>query len=169
MSFVLRKLDRKAAFYPLPTLRRGDVQADAFYDLRTSGNALSVWLVQEDQTNLNRIVAALAAGRDSLAKLDYALIDKQALDSLRIQVVQKKGVSCDDRANDLWHQDLTDLSGTKLIKLAAMIQAQAKAKLVRVSKSRVGDFIAASIKEGFIDPDRVDDRIKKKLPSGHLA
>ena len=164
MSFVLRKLDRKAAFYPLPTLKAGDVQADALSNSRTSGNTLSVWLVQEDQTNLNRIVAALAAKRDYLDKLDYALLDTQALDSLHIQVVKKKGDSYDDQANDLWHQDLTDLSGTKLINLASMIQAQAKAKLVRVPKGDVGDFIAASINEGFIDPDRVDDRIKKKLP-----
>lgn len=163
MSFVLRKLDRKAAFYQLPTLKVGDVQADALADLKTSGNALSVWMVQENLANLDRIVAALAAKRDILAKLDYALLERHALDSLGIQVVQKRGDSFDDQANDLWHQDLMDLSGTKLLKLAAMMQA--KAKLVRHNKGEVRDFIAASIDDGFIDLDLIKPSLRKQLPS----
>lgn len=57
----------------------------ALSSLRTKDNRLSVWRIDEDRGNLHRVVAALAAGRDFLDKLDYAVIDLQALDSLGIQ------------------------------------------------------------------------------------
>lgn len=161
MALVLRKLDRRAAFYRGLGVDVGDVQADAISDLRTSKNALSVWQVNDDHTNIDRIVAALAAGRMNLDKLDYALIDAETLDELNIGIVQKRGRSLDDRANDLWHYDLTELTGTSLVNLAFMIQE--KAMFVRVQKARIGSVIEASVRHGFIDSSRLKDGLRKAL------
>ena len=162
MSFVLRKLDRRAAFHPVDWVQSGDVAADALCNLRTQGNALSVWLVDDNRTNLDRIMAAVAAGRMKLDKLDYALIDPQALDELRIRITQERGASCDDDANTLWHQDLHDLSGAKLVELAVLMQT--RAEFTRVHRTEVGHLIAASIRDGFIDPSRLDDKLRNDLP-----
>ena len=163
MSFVLRKLDRRAAFYPVDWVQRGEVAADALCNLRTQGNALSVWLIDDNCTNLERIIAAVAAGRMKLDKLDYALIDPRTLDQLRIRITQEKGTSCDDDANTLWHQDLQNLSGAQLVELAVLMQTQAEFR--RVHKKEVGQLIVASIRDGFIDPSRLDDKLQKDLAS----
>ena len=131
MAFILRKLDRKAAFYRIEGIEDGDVQADALFDLRTFSNALSVWMIEENRGNLNRIIAALAAGRETVDKLDYALIERQRLDELGIRLVQVNGVSCDDQENLRWHQDLQGLSGVKLVGLAYIIQEYASSRACR--------------------------------------
>ncbi len=163
MAFIFRKLDRKAAFYRIDSLEDGDVQADALYDLRTSSNALSVWLIEENRANLNRVIAALAAGRETLDKLDYALIQRKSLDDLGIEVVKEKGVSCDDQANESWHLDLRGLSGAKLVDLAYLIQEQAEFE--RVQRSAVATLIVTSVGEGFIDSTRISTHIGEKLRS----
>ena len=162
MSFVLRKLDRRAAFHSVDWVRSGDVAGDALCNLRTQGNALSVWLIDDSRTNLERIIAAVAAGRMKLDKLDYALIGPERLEELGICITQEKGASGDDDANALWHQDLRNLSGTKLVELAVLMQTHSEFK--RVHKKEVGRLIAASIQGGFIDPSRLDDRLRKELP-----
>ena len=162
MPFVLRKLDRKAAFHPIAGIPTGDVQADALSDLRTIGNALSVWLVDDDRANLDRIVAALGAGRMELAKLDYALMEYGMLDDLHIQATAKHGLSLDAGANSLWHRDLVGLSGQKLLELAVMMEA--RAKFERVQKSDLSTLIAQSLHSGFIDRGRLKEKLVRALP-----
>ena len=161
MSFILRKLDRKAAFYPQAWLGRDDVQADALKNLRTQGNKLSVWQVDSDRANLNRIIAALAAARDTLDKLDYALIEEQSLTGLGLQCIPERGGSFDDDANSRWHQDLRCLTGSSLLGLARLIRAQAE--LNRVSKADVATMIIDSIETGFIDRTQIPDQLRNAL------
>ena len=163
MAFVLRKLDRRAGFHPVAWVQDGDVPGDALGNLRTQGNALSVWLVDDKRSNLKRIVAAVAAGRMKLDKLDYALLDSRKVEELGLRMIQEKGESCDADANTLWHQDLQELSGSNLIAFAVMMQAHAEFQ--RVHRTTVGQWIAASIKNGFIDPSRVDETLKCGLPA----
>lgn len=101
MPFVFRKLDRKARFYRVKWTGTDDVQADALREFRTKGNALSIWLIDDSLSNLERVIAAVAAGRDRLCNLDYALIDRTLLDELDIQVRSQEGeprASCRQRA-----------------------------------------------------------------------
>ena len=122
MAFFLRKLDRKAVFHKVDWLMDGDVQADALHDLRTYSNTLSIWIVEEELGNLDRIIAALTATRQTIDKFDYALLDERFLSQIGVDRVQVKGKSCDDFANDLWHHDLRGLSGLKLVELASLMQ-----------------------------------------------
>ena len=161
MTFILRKLDRRAAFHPLDWISKGDVSADALSDLRTTGNTLSVWQIDEERTNLERVVAALAAGRMKLDKLDYALIDRKILDSLGISLVKESGCSCDPDANALWHQDIIGLSGSKLLELAFTLQTHAE--FTRTQKKTVGNLISTSIDSGFIDADRLQNKLRQDL------
>lgn len=162
MAFILRKLDRKASFYPRDWLDDDDVQADALSSLRTKDNRLSVWRIDEDRGNLHRVVAALAAGRDFLDKLDYAVIDLQALDSLGIQAVRADGLSPDDGANQRWHHDLNRLSGRRLVALAVKMRGG----LARKSRSNVRALITESIHSGFIARSRIKTGLLQSLELG---
>jgi hypothetical protein len=76
VPFVLRKI-RKAKWYKhqkVAWLKAGELQADAIGDLYTENNALSMWLVTDDKSNLQRVAAALAANCEYLGNLDYALL-----------------------------------------------------------------------------------------------
>ena len=161
MEFVLRKLDRRAAFHPVDWIQEGDVSADALSDLRTIDNALSVWQIDESTTNLARVIAALASGRMKLDKIDYALIDRRALDPLGICLVNGAGRSFDRDANTLWHQDMTGLSGSKLLELASTLQTHAQFE--RIHKKDVRNLIVASIDDGFIDPTELGAKLRDDL------
>ena len=161
MASILRKLDQKASFYALDWLKDYDTQADALWSLRTKGNQLSVWLIDDNQSNLHRVVAALAAGRDTLDKIDYALIDEQVLDSLNIRSRKMDGLSPDGGANQNWHYDLAELSGKQLVALAVYMRK----RLVREPKSKVKTAILQSIQSGFVSKDALSNTLLKSLES----
>ena len=159
MAFILRKLDSKASFYQQDWLRNEDAQADALSNLKTKGNQLSVWWIDDDLSNLDRVIAALAAGRDRVEKLDYAVIDRGVLDSLGIRSIKADGQSPDGGANQRWHQDLARLSGSQLVALAVNMRDG----LSRQPKSKVRGLIVESIRSGFVARDSLKSTLLESL------
>ena len=159
MALILRKLDSKASFYQPDWLRSDDAQADALSNLRTKGNQLSVWLIDDDRSNLDRVIAALAAGRDRVEKLDYAVIDRRVLDSLGIRAIKADGQSPDGGANQRWHQDLTLLSGSQLVALAVRMRDG----LSRRPKRKVRNLIVESIRSGFVARDSLKSTLLESV------
>ena len=160
MPLILRKLDKKASFYAQEWLEDDDVQADALSSLRTKDNQLSVWLIDDDRSNLNRVIAALASGRDHLDKVDYALIDRRFIDSLDIQVSKVDGRSPDMGANQHWHCDLARLSGKQLLALALGMR---KGLVVREPKSKVRTAILESIDSGVVAKNAIKITLLESL------
>jgi hypothetical protein len=72
MPFILRTIrkDRWYRIEDVPWLEEGDIHADPLADLNTKANELSVWLIEDDRSNLNRVVSALAATRTHISNLD---------------------------------------------------------------------------------------------------
>lgn len=63
MPLILRKIEKgrwNSDPQAVPWLPPGEVQAQALLDLAPKDNGLSVWLIEEDRSNLDRVVAALA-------------------------------------------------------------------------------------------------------------
>ena len=106
MPKFLRKLANRAHFVRPEWLEDDDAPADAFGSFLTRDGALSFWAIDEDESNLGRVIAALAAGRDYIDKLDYALVEKNVFDIAGVGLKKVEGVSPDGGANQLWHQDL---------------------------------------------------------------
>src|SRR5205823_5385824 len=102
-----------------PFLEQDDVPADAVGDLVTQQNLLSVWEVAPDRSNIERIVRAVAIGRDQISHIGYMLFDSDLLPSEGIETIANTGVSLDQGANP-WHRDLV-LSGRKLVALTKVI------------------------------------------------
>jgi hypothetical protein len=98
-----------------------DVQGDSLKDLKTDENVLSVWHIEDDRSNLDQVLTCLASNNDSISHIDYALIDLNAVIALGINVVVHPGKTPYTVGN-LWHRDLVELTGSKLIGLAMEIQ-----------------------------------------------
>ena len=90
MAFLLRKI-RKPRWYKqdLPWVAANDIQPDPLGDLTTSENKLSVWYVKDDKSNLDQVLAAIAASSGSLSNLDYALFNEHILSELKIEQSHK--------------------------------------------------------------------------------
>lgn len=92
-----------------PWLEEGDAPADPLGDLATQDNELSVWIIDDEKSNLNQVVAAMAATRGHLSNLDFALFDLRFLSELNIKIAITTGGTPDKEVNT-WHRDLVKLS-----------------------------------------------------------
>jgi len=163
MPFILRTI-RKARWYKIEDvswLEKGDVPADPLADLNTKANELSVWLIEDDRSNLNHVVTALAATRTHISNLDYALLDMQLLPELNIKVRHTTGGTPDEKANVSWHRDLVELSAFKVVELAKSILAKAERK--RVPETEIRRLIIQAIASGRIEPTKLQESIRGKM------
>jgi hypothetical protein len=159
VALLLRKI-RRSRWLSIEWLSEPDFQADALTDLRTSNNRLSVWIVDDDRSNMQHVISALAVNVDSLSNLDYALIAESALAEIGVRLEHTRGDSADDVLNSSHHRDIIELSGRKLLELAVLIRARAETN--RVSEKHVKGFVADGHARGRIDRARV------KLKPGEL-
>jgi hypothetical protein len=164
VPFVLRQI-RRSKWYKHPDvqwLEEGELQADALGDLETTHNELSVWHIQDDKSNLGRVVAALAIGNGSrnLANVDYALVDLQTVLDLDIQLVTTQGETLDAEVNS-WHRDLVEMTASKLMGLASAIQTNGEKE--RLSPKKVASLVNSSVEEGYIDRSKLSASVLKKL------
>ena len=162
MPHLLRKI-RKAKWYKhndVPWLEEDDLQADALGDLATSSNTLSVWLINEDRSNFDDVIIALASNADTLSHIDYVLLEESDVAELKIQIRQEPGVSPYVQANH-WHRDLIELSVSKLMGLAELIRSADSRD--RVSEKQVCQLLKQVIESRQIDPARLKERITAKV------
>lgn len=162
MPLLLRKIRRSkwhSSGTP-PWLQNGEIQADALGDIRTDSNNLSVWEVEDDKSNLDQVITALAASCDSLSNLDYSLFDKSSLSKIGIKAETNKGKTPYERANNL-HRDLIELTATKIVKLAEVMLHSSSRE--RVSEKQILTLIKAAVNSQQIDITRLNPNLAKKL------
>jgi len=156
MSLLLRTVrqSRWLRQEAAPFLAIDDVPADALADLTTQQNLLSVWEVADDRSNLERIVRAVAIGRDKIADMGYVLFDSQLLPATGIEIHENKGRSPDDGANT-WHRDLA-VSGNRLVALTKAILRQGESGTVL--KLRLRQLVEEGIRSG-----QIPEKLRQKL------
>ena len=141
-----------------PFLDKDDVPADPLGDLRTTENRLSVWIVSEDRSNLERVVRAVAVLKDRIEAEGYVLFDSKILDDAGIEVLDIPGGSPDKDAN-AWHQGDLVLSGNKLVALAKGILLHGNSG--QILKLRMKELISEGVQQGHFPPD-VQAKFEKK-------
>ena len=155
MPLVFRKI-KKSKWYKndaVPWLASEDLQADALADLATMGNALSVYLLEEDdQESLERLLTALAMTRESVRAIDYALFAGDALSDLGFKIANNDGDTPDAVVNS-WHRHLIELSADKIMSLAIIIRNDATKK--RVLEKRVRSMVIEALPTNRIDRSKV--------------
>lgn len=98
-----------------------DVPGDAFGDIQTHDNKLSVYQVDNEQDKLC-VITALAACRDNISNLDCTIFDDSNLASLGIKIQPTRGSTPDANTNRL-HCDFEHMTMRSLANLAKVISA----------------------------------------------
>lgn len=156
MSLVFRII-KKSKWYKndaVPWLGPDDLQADAIDDLKTKGNCLSVYFIEQgDNESLERLVTALAANRKGIEAFDYALFPDSAVSELAIKVTSEEGDTPDSLVNS-WHRNFVQLSAQKLFDLANVI------RLTSTKQRVLGKRIRAMLIDGLVAKQIAPDKIK---------
>lgn len=162
MPFILRKV-RKNRWYKSEAesaLGQGDVPADALGDLQTQGNVLSIWRIDDQKSNLDRIACAIAVGAKSSSNLDYAILDFKYFNKLKLKYEASKGGTLDSIINDC-HIDVQELTGKKLIRLARAFFEHGEVE--RMLEKKVLELIKKAIESEQIDSTKMSLAIREKI------
>jgi hypothetical protein len=159
---LLRKI-RKLRWIPKPTVgarSKSGLQADALGDLGTIGNTLSVWLIDDDEGNLNLVVSACAATRDCLANFDFALL---SLDLIGAEGFVLRTIPGETPAPDAngYHRDLVELSAQDVSQLAELIFTKAETR--RIPEKMIGHLLQTAMANGRLEADKVKPWILEKF------
>lgn len=135
-----------------------DLQADALGDLATRGNKLSVFRVESDQ-DIDRITVALAATRDNLQNVDYAVFDDAELQGIGIHIRQSPGKTPAYQVNEL-HYDFFQLTARQTADLAAII---AKGNIARRPRFEIKESMRLAIQGGELDQEAIKKSVLSQL------
>lgn len=163
MAFLLRKI-KKGRWYKheaVPWLKQDELQADALLDLQTKGNKLSIWRVEDDRSNLNRIIAALVSTCDNATNIDFALLKQSIIDTLDIKIEKANGDSHDHELNQTCHLHLVELTTAKLYKLLQEIQKPGIRG--RCLEKQVINLVIEATRTGKIPRTKLSQTIQNKL------
>lgn len=162
---LLRKVEKRRWEWlaeDMPWLPPGDIPAAPLGDLRTSPSSrLSVWYVEASKSNLELVIAAVAATRDHLDIFDYALFSEDLARQADIHVEATRGDSADVEANDTWHRDLVDLAASKLVALARLIRERGTVE--RMQERRVKIVIRHAVGTGRIEEGRLKPELRRAI------
>lgn len=165
MALLLRKIEDKANWYKDSELTRdlpkGELPADILGDLKTKDNALSVWQVEANGSNLERVVAAILASKQTIQKFDYLLVEKQVVEESGFEIAQVKGRSPDEEAAKLWHFDIRRLSVSALGRLAGILYNSGHCG--RKLESDLTSCLRDSISKGHVSPSELHQDMQNRL------
>ena len=165
MALLLRKLDGRAKWMVedpswLPSRDApGPPLGDFIPDKQ---GKLSVWAVEGDESNLPRIVAAVAATRDHVSVFDYVLFSSRAVRAAGAALVPGPGESPDHVAKQRWHRDLAELSAKRAARLVWRVFYRGKRS--RVAKKEVAELLRKAVEKGWLKFDDLTSSVQKKLP-----
>lgn len=128
---------------------RDDLPAAAVSDLKASAtNKLSVWVIEDDGSNLDRILAAIASTRPRIDQLDARIVEAGDVSALGVKSESSPGQTKDREANRRWHLNLVELTYQQLGALVRLLASRAT-PLERDDRE-VTELIVASVKAGYI-------------------
>jgi len=147
-------------------LPHDDVPADCLVDLKTDENELSLWHVEDDKSNLNRVVTALASNAGFVSNFDYLLFDYNVVTSLGLKINRTDGKTPDRVANRSWHRDLVELSGKRISEFAIGVFYNGEAE--RVTKKKILELLKAAVAANEVDQSKLASRIASEVLSAPL-
>ena len=163
MRRFLRKINKNKWFEAgttSPALE--ELRADPVGDLATSGGGkLSVWVVEDGDQNLERVVCALASTMSSLQHMSFITFDPEDLVPLGVEHEHNEGDSRDIEANRKWHYDLVIPTAIKLVHFARHLWAQSTPQIILQKQLRA--YMLKAIEAGTIRRDKLAPKIQEEL------
>lgn len=160
MPLLVRKVGKHHFWLKAPALQyldKNDSPADAVSDLRTKENRISVYVVADDKSNLNRILSAIVIGGQSVDHTAYIVFDSRIVSDAGIEIEEVPGKTSDKTVNPL-HRDLV-LTGKKMVALAVGILREGE-EVTQILRERMVQLIHQGIDAGELPED-----LRKKLPA----
>jgi hypothetical protein len=163
MPLAMRRVKRPRWYSQavLPWLERGEVPADPFTDLRTSDNSLSIYVIEDDKSNLDQVVTAMSATCDRPQNFDYLLFDIEILSQVNIEVRESKGKTPDNEVNG-WHRDLVEISGNRLLMLVKQV-LESNYETDRYLAKQIKEFATRAIHSGRYELNQVKQSFREHL------
>lgn len=145
--------------YPqIDWLEAGELQGDALKDVLTRNGRLSVYRVA-NETDRQRVVVALAATKEHIENIDYAVFADSDLASLGITVLDVRGDTPDEVVNEL-HYELGNLTVKRLIRLVEIISF---GEHKRVQRGEVEKQLQEAVRSGHLNNRRVKPKKIREL------
>ena len=170
---MFRKIDNKPNWdnfisgQPLGWLNQGDVPGDLLKDLKTEGNELSVYKVDDNHSNLEKIISAMAANRKYLKPLYYFLIERESIIGNNYSLADAVGKTLSDEVNINYHTNIEKLSGFNVVKLAKIFSEKSEIInseiIIKVRPNEVLKIIINSIKKKEYSIDRLGGDLKEQV------
>lgn len=161
MTSYLVKFSRKRNWDILQFdwLVRGEVQSDPITDLRTKDGKLSVWEIDEDRSNLELVLLALACTRWDLDEIDFGLFNGEVAQELGIAIEHGRANTPVRRANP-YHRNLTELTVSRLANFvyAAFPHIEKERRLPGEVTKLILEAWSGEVKQ-----DEVDARLREKI------
>jgi hypothetical protein len=155
---------RKSRYYQQPWLDAGVMHADPLVDFNTRDNCLSLWVIEAEERNLDRVLAAIAGTREAAQNIDYALLASHALEEIGIGLESVAGVTPDSEANAAWHRNTTALTANQVVKLAQAVFARPEARQRR-SDREIKLLLISGVKNNQLSPDalKLAPKVREEL------
>jgi hypothetical protein len=136
-------------------LSAGEIPAETLVDVvreDVQSNELSVYILEDEEASLRRMVAAFAVNRQRPDNVDYKLVDYEKLVQIGFEFKETSGITSDVVVNT-WHRDLNHLTTNKLMKFIEILYFEAETR--RVLKKDVEKWITESIQHEYIDKNLI--------------
>ena len=161
MSEYLRAIIQKR-WHRLNWMSEDDIQGDAFLDLQTTNNKLSIFKVV-NPSDTERIAVAIAAKRSNFSVFDYVVFSDDALIEADVVIRQTVGQTPDTEANKL-HHAIQELNANKLTLLAKVISDNT---LERLLAGEMEEKLRVAFNRGDLKPEEVNPKLLLKLEEEH--
>jgi hypothetical protein len=121
--------------------------------------------VDDDNSNLDELLGALAAKCDAVTNLDYALVDANVISSFDLTLIQTDGDTPHKEVNARWHRELIKLSASNIMELANAIVSSGETK--RALPNKTLELIANCVQGGKIDKAVLSQSIRDRLKNAN--
>ena len=169
MALFLREIGNKSwwdkAHEEFKWLEDDDFVGDVFKSLKTTKGKLSVFVIDDEKSSVDRVIAALASRRKSLDNFDYVLVPEKEIVG-KFKVYNTHGDTDDDVVNGL-HRDVARLTAVKVMDLAVVFGTHMN-NMKRKSQSDVRQIINSSISVGSLETEKIDENLRRKLKKKKL-
>jgi len=143
-------------------LKEGELPSCIVRDLRADDNALSLWEISDDKSNLLDIIAAFVSLRREGIKydFDYALLSANHLDELCFTPLKKPAKTAYRDMNH-YHRDVPNLSINNVVYFAYLLSRNGK--FDRMGWKEIEARLKEAYTRGQLDLKRMQPELKKQL------